>query len=270
MDTFGFTKKKFLAQCHENQHRHIIKWLSSFYQTLTTNRASQEYLDFFINQYNQILSWMEIKTITRPGSNTAQLWIEAVSDRIHFHRLCIGKPVRDYDLLGKVQTKDLDVCCGTIDINCHLALDGLRSLFNTGSIFRTCEAAGFNSIILGNMPGKEHPGVQKTAMGAHKWIDQEKTEDLAQTLIDKKNRGFQIIGIETMKDSISYYDAAWKKNTIVVFGNEEYGLSSHVMATCDEFVSIPMFGRKNSLNVANAVAVICFHIAGYIRDNKAD
>ncbi len=155
-------------------------------------------------------------------------------------------------------------------LNCHLALDGLRSLFNTGSIFRTCEAAGFNSIILGNMPGKEHPGVQKTAMGAHKWIDQEKTEDLAQTLIDKKLEGFQIIGIETIKDSISCHDFAWEKNTIVVFGNEEYGISSHVMDSCDKIVSIPMFGRKNSLNVANAVAVICFQIAEYIRNKKTD
>jgi 23S rRNA (guanosine2251-2'-O)-methyltransferase len=270
MDTFGFTKKKFLGQCHENQHRHIIKWLSTFYQTLTTNRANQESLDFFLDQYNHILRWLELNTITRPGSNIAKLWIETVSDRIHFHRLCIGKPVRDYDLLEKVQTKDSNFSCNQRNINCHLALDGLRSLFNTGSIFRTCEAAGFNSIILGNMPGKEHPGVQKTAMGAHKWIDQEKTEDLAQTLLDKKKAGFQIIGIETMKGSTPYHDATWKKNTIVVFGNEEYGISSHVMAVCDEFVSIPMSGRKNSLNVANAVAVICFHITGYIRDKKID
>ncbi len=270
MDTFGFTKKKFLGQSHENQHIHIIKWLSSFYQTLTTNRTSQESLKFFIDQYNQVLRWMDIKTVTRPESNTARLWIETVSDRIHFHRLCIGKPIRDYDLIGKVQTKDLDFCCDTIDINCHLALDGLRSLFNTGSIFRTCEAAGLNSIILGNMPGKEHSGVQKTAMGAHKWIDQEKTEDLAQTLLEKKKKGFQIIGVETMKGSIPYHDAVWEKNTIVVFGNEEYGISSHVMAVCDKFVSIPMFGRKNSLNVANAVAVICFQISGYIRDRKTD
>jgi 23S rRNA (guanosine2251-2'-O)-methyltransferase len=48
---------------------------------------------------------------------------------------------------------------------------------------------------------------------------------------------------------------------VVVFGNEEYGISSHVMPMVDDIVHIPMFGRKNSLNVANAVAVILFQIA---------
>ena len=264
MDTFGFTKKKFLSQSHGNRQRHIIKWLSSFYQILTANRVSQNSLIFFTDQYNQILSWTGMEAFTRPESNTIRLWIEAVSDQINFHRACTGKPIRDYDLLEKIQTRDSRVQTNQTDINCHIALDGIRSLFNIGSIFRTCEAAGFNSMILGNTPGKEHPNVQKTAMGADKWIDQVKTDDLAQTLLDKKEEGFHIIGLETVKGSLPYHDLAWQKNTIVVFGNEEYGISSHVMAVCDEFVNIPMFGRKNSLNVANAVAVVCFHISHFI------
>ena len=268
METFGFTKKKFLSQSFDNQQKHIIHWLSSFYQTLTANRVNHKSLIFFTDQYNQILSWIEMEAFKNPESNAIRLWVEAVSNRIHFHRSCTGKPVRDYDLLKKVQTKDSNFLCDKTDINCHIALDGLRSVFNTGSIFRTCEASGFNSIILGNTPGKEHHGVQKTAMGADKWVDQEKTDNLAQVLIDKKEKGFQIIGIETVDDSIPYHDMEWQKSSILVFGNEEYGISSHVMAVCDQFVNIPMFGRKNSLNVANAVAVISFHIAGYLRNNN--
>lgn len=48
---------------------------------------------------------------------------------------------------------------------------------------------------------------------------------------------------------------------MLALGNEEYGISTHVMAVCDETVHIPMFGRKNSLNVANGAAVLLFHIA---------
>ncbi len=261
MDTFGFTKKKFLSQSYENRQRHIIKWLSSCYQILTTNRVNQKSLIFFTEQYNQILSWTGMEPFTKPESNTTRFWIEAVSDQIHFHRLCTGKPIRDYDLLEKIQTRDSNLPDNPMDINCHIALDGIRSLFNIGSIFRTCEAAGFNSIILGNTPGKEHPGVQKTSMGAHKWVVQVKTDDLAQTLLDKKEEGFQIIGVETVEGSLAFKDISWQKKTVVVFGNEEYGTSSHVMEVCDQFVNIPMFGQKNSLNVANAVAVVCIHVA---------
>jgi len=264
MDTFEFTKKKFIAQCFETQNNHIIKWLSKFYQKLTTNRVNKKALNLFAYQYNEILKWTGMQTFVIPESDNTRVWIEAISDQIHFHRTCINKSIRDYDLFEKVQTKDAGLSSEQTDINCIVALDGIRSLFNTGSIFRICDAAGFNSIILGNTLGKEDPRVQKTAMGSHKWVDQEKTSDLAQTLVDKKQEGFTIIGVETVKNSTSYHDIEWQKNTIVVFGNEEYGISSHVMDVCDKFVHIPMSGRKNSINIANAVSVICFHIADHI------
>jgi len=261
MDTFGFTKKKLKSLPIKTQNRHIIKWLTEFYQKLITNRINPVLIDLFTSQYQQILNWTEMNPFIKPESNNIRLWIEIISDRIHYHRIATGNAIRDYDLLEKVQTNDSALSCNHVDFDCHVALDGLRSLFNVGSIFRTCEAAGFNSIILGNTLGKEHPGVQKTAMGAHEWVEQEKTDDLAQTLLGKKEKGFQIIGVETIKEARPFNDMPWRKKTIVVFGNEEYGISSHVMETCDTFVYIPMFGRKNSINVANAVSVICFQIA---------
>jgi len=262
MDTFGFTKRKLISLSPESRNRHIIIWLSEFYQNLTTNRVNPASFDLFSHQYNEILNWTEMKPFIKPESDHTSVWIETISDRIQYHRSFAGITVRDYDLLEKVQTHDSSFVFRPVNFQCHVALDGTRSLFNVGSIFRTCEAAGFKSIILGNTLGKEHASVRKTAMGAHEWMEQEKTDDLAQTLVAKKKKGFKIIGIETIKGACPYNDMPWKKNTIVVFGNEEYGISKHVRQICDKFVYIPMFGRKNSLNVANAVSVICFQIAG--------
>jgi tRNA G18 (ribose-2'-O)-methylase SpoU len=255
----------------------MVRHLTGFYQRLTTNRVAPASLDLFARQYNEILGWSKMTPFVRPGSHQPRLWIEAISDRIHYHRSATGITVRDHDLTGRVQTKDRpDHLAGNTPgsgsphtpgpdlqtkFNCHVALDGLRSLFNVGSIFRSCEAAGFGSIILGNVPGKEHPGVQKTAMGAQEWMDQETTADLAKTLLEKKEKGFHIIGVETVKHARPFYEMTWERDTILVFGNEEYGISSHVLSACDEFVCIPMFGRKNSINVANAVSIVCFHMA---------
>lgn len=262
MDTFGFTKKKLMSFSIETQNKHIISWLSGFYQKLITNRFNPASLDLFTHQYNQILDWTGMAPFSKPESDITRIWIEAISDRIHYHRLATGNSVvRDHDLLEKVQTDDSAFSSSQLDLNCHVALDGMRSLYNVGSIFRTCEAAGFSSIILGNTLGKEHPGVQKTAMGAHQWMEQEKVMDLAQALLEKKQKGYRIIGVETIEGARPFYDIPWERNTIVVFGNEEYGISSHVLKTCDAFVHIPMFGRKNSINVANAAAVICFQMA---------
>lgn len=270
MDTFGFTKKKLTGLSCETRHRHIINWLSRFYQKLVTNRFNQSSLELFCHQYNEILGWTGMQPFSKPESRSTRVWIEAVSDQIQTHRNAAGITVRDHDLHEKVNTCDSAVLKNNVRLDCHLALDGIRSLFNVGSIFRTCEAAGFQSIICGNTMGCEHPNVRKTAMGAHKWIDQEKTEDLAQTLVKKKKKGFEIIGVETIKDSRPFYDIQWKDKTIIVFGNEEYGISSHVLETCDKFVHIPMFGQKNAINVANAVSVICFHIAGSLTASKKE
>lgn len=261
MDAFEFTQKKLTKLRSKTRNRHIINWLSGFYQKLTTNRVSEEGLNLFSRQYNEILDWMGMDPFIKPEATRTRVWIESISDRIHLHRCAMGAIVRDPDLLETIQTNDLSMSSLQTVFQCHLALDGLRSLFNVGSIFRTCDATGFTSIILGNTPGKEHPAVQKTAMGSHKWVEQEKTTDLAQTLIEKKDNGFKIIGVDTIKGARPFYDMPWEDKTILVFGNEEYGISSHVRTSCDDFVHIPMFGKKNSINVANAVAVICFQVA---------
>ena len=87
------------------------------------------------------------------------------------------------------------------------------------------------------------------------------TADLAGCLLKKKEAGFRIIGIETIGNARAFHEFPWQENTILVFGNEEYGISSHVLAVCDDFVHIPMFGKKNSINIAAAAAVICFQVA---------
>jgi tRNA G18 (ribose-2'-O)-methylase SpoU len=43
-----------------------------------------------------------------------------------------------------------------------------------------------------------------------------------------------------------------------------------VLQACDDFVHIPMAGFKNSINVANAFAIIAFHIASSVSDIPAE
>ncbi len=167
--------------------------------------------------------------------------------------------IKDHNLLEAVVTGDRSESNDLpSDIEYQVALDGLRSLFNVGSIFRTCEAVGVKTIILSNTMGKEHPQVRKTAMGSQEWITQEKTQDLAQTLVDKKAKGFRIIGVETMAGSAPCHGYAWPKKAILVVGNEEYGISPHVLRVVEDMVHIPMYGKKNSLNVANATTAILY------------
>jgi 23S rRNA (guanosine2251-2'-O)-methyltransferase len=258
METFGFTQKKFLSLPEKRKHHHIVLWLTAFYQKLVTNRIEPAAFDDFCSQYETILKWFNSPIPIRPSQGRRQQ-IEYVSNAIQFSRLASGIILRDDKLLEPVSFQDrTSPALQFPDIEYQVALDGLRSAFNVGSIFRTCDAAGIKSVILGNTLGKEHPHVQKTSMGTHEWIIQEKTSNLGQTLLEKKARGFRIIGVETVLGAIPCHEYDWPKKAVVVFGNEEYGISSHVLQTMDDNVLIPMFGKKNSLNVANAVAAVLF------------
>jgi len=207
---------------------------------------------------------MQITFKKNPDGHEIRPWVEFVSDAIHFHRSKAGIYPKDHDLLDSasidvINNDLLNKKIKTLDY--HIAIDRFRSLFNVGAIFRNCDAAGFRSIILGNTPGGENSSVQKTSMGASSWVYSEKTDDLSSTLMDKKSNGYAIIGIETVKASENYVTFNWPEKAVIVLGNEEYGISRHVLKICDCFVHIPMFGKKNSINVANAAAVIMFHVS---------
>lgn len=259
MDSFGFTRKKFSALAPPNRHRHLIRWLTGVFQSLSTNRVSPSGFNLFLYQYENALAWLSLPLPQAPDNRDTRACMEFVSDAIHFHRREAGILAKDADLLSPVTNRDRETPPEKHPgRNLVVALDGLRSLFNVGSIFRTCDAAGVSRIILGNTPGKEEARVQKTAMGAQEWVEQEKTTDLFQALTHIKAKGFHIIGVETMEESRPCHAVDWPQSCALVFGNEEYGISRHVLPACDAFVHIPMFGRKNSMNVASAVAVVLY------------
>ncbi len=261
MDTFPFTRKKFISLGGHTRHHHIIDWLGTIYQKLLTSRMETASLDLVHENYTRVMGWMEMHYEPKPRSLDTRTWLEWVSDAIQFHRTECGLTPKDHDLLDPVTSADrppANFCRPCFDY--HIALDGLRSLFNVGSVIRICDAAGFQSVILGRTPDGAHPGVQKTAMGAHKWVAQETTRDLASLLMSKKKEDYPVIGVETISSSRSFSDIIWPIKGIVVFGNEEYGISTPVRNVCDTFVHIPMFGHKNSLNVACAVSAVAFRI----------
>ncbi len=272
--SFLFTKKKFDSLKTETKHKWVIKWLLVIYQKLITNRINSEAVLLFATEYNRILNWLDITFKEPPSTMENRAWVEFVSDAVHFHRLGAGLLPKDHDLLVNysinITTNDtLNKKKYAIKpLDYYVAVDSFRSVFNVGSLFRITDAAGFKSIILGSTPGSEHPLVQKISMGASAWIKSEKTDDLAAALTDKKHDGYSIIGLETIEPSQEYTMFDWPEKAVLVIGNEEYGISRHVLQICNHFVHIPMFGRKNSINVANAASVVMFHIAGKLNRHQ--
>ena len=262
MDDFYLTKKKFASLPPARRHKWVTIWLRRNYGELLEKRFNDQSLDALFENYKTIKSWLREPTSSIEKPTGYRQWLEFVSECFHEHQKSSGKGLAESNLLPKVSQGDRDrKGPWKPTIPYRVAMDSIRSAFNVGSVIRVVDAVGFESILLsGNTPGKENAQVCKTAMGCAEWIPQRKSKNLACALKRAKKGSYAVIGIETIPNSLSYAEYPWPEKGIVVLGNEEYGISEDVMKACDDFVHLPMSGIKNSVNVANAFAVIAFHI----------
>jgi len=138
----------------------------------------------------------------------------------------------------------------------YVVLDNLRSGFNVGSAFRAAECLGVHHIYLvGYSPTPEHKAVKKTAMGTDAWVPWSTAESVFDLISDFKEKGITTVGMETSKTAINLYEAETRPELALFLGNERFGLQPDVLERMDLCVEIPMCGRKNSLNISNALAI---------------
>lgn len=244
------------------RHKWVAIWLRKNYEALLDKQFSSQELETLFKNYKTIKSWLKEPSSSIKKPANSRKWLEFVSECFHEHQKKSGKGLAEANLLPKVSRGDRRrEGPWKPRIPYRVAMDGIRSAFNVGSIIRVVDAVGFESILLSdNTPGKENGQVKKTAMGCTEWIPQRKYKNLDYALKQAKKAGYAIIGIETIPDSLSYAEYPWPEKGIVVLGNEEYGITEDVMKACNDFVHLPMSGIKNSVNVANAFAVIAFHL----------
>jgi tRNA G18 (ribose-2'-O)-methylase SpoU len=153
----------------------------------------------------------------------------------------------------------------------------IRSAHNVGSLFRTADAAGIDTLYLcGITPapidrfGRTQKDVAKTALGAEKYIVWEKigtspTSAATLALIKKlRKEKFFIVAVEQSERSISYTRvrtaarSAQKKDIALIVGDEVRGLPPSILNAADCIAEIPMRGKKESLNVAVAFGIAVF------------
>lgn len=140
-----------------------------------------------------------------------------------------------------------------------LVLDNLRSAFNVGSMFRTADGFGAGRLVLtGITPKPPSTKIDKASMGTTETVEWEYYPTTAEALSELRGEGYTIYVMETASNSVALEDVERFERAAFVFGNEEFGVSDAAMESCDAVVEIPLVGKKNSINVANACAVVCY------------
>ena len=142
-------------------------------------------------------------------------------------------------------------------------LENIRSAYNVGNIIRTADAFGFDVIISGYTPSPfNNQSVLKTSLGAEKSVKIYEFWDPKKALIFAKNKYKIIFAAEITKNAkdITKFNFSLYKDLAIVFGNEKTGILPETMEFVDDIIFIPMFGRKESLNVWQAAAIFMYEI----------
>lgn len=142
-------------------------------------------------------------------------------------------------------------------------LDNVRSAHNVGAILRTCDGAKVKKVVfLGITPNHTHPKVKKTALGAEEFLNYENVSNSKDYILNLKRDNFKIFSIEQTDNCLPISRKTFNDTDKIalVFGNEITGISNNILELSDLILEIPMFGKKNSLNVSTCVGIILYNI----------
>ena len=149
-----------------------------------------------------------------------------------------------------------------------VVLDRIRSVYNVGSFFRTCDGAGVRKLYLCGYTGfPPHKGIAKTALGAEQQVPWEHRASAAELVDELSSAGYQIVAAETASASVDLYGWTPRFPACIVFGNEVDGVAPEILERADACVSLPMTGVKDSLNVAVAGGAFLYEL---LRQHRAD
>jgi len=112
---------------------------------------------------------------------------------------------------------------------------------------------------LPHIAAKLHKQIQKTALGAEETQEWEHVESVEAAIGELRAQGFVIAAIEQAPGSISLPDFSPPDKIALLVGREVEGVEPEVLDLCDKILEIPMFGRKESFNVAQAAAMSLYH-----------
>lgn len=167
------------------------------------------------------------------------------------------KQLTHYDIINQQKKFPISIVC-----------DAIRTPENIGMCFRVAESFGVSKIYLHeSSPSIKNRIVKKTARNTFDQIENEVYVDFDSLMVQLKNEGNCIIGIEITDNSINIQDFDFKsaEKITLLLGSERGGLQN--ISHADAIVSIPMYGRNSSMNVVHSMAIALYEVTNQLEKN---
>lgn len=137
--------------------------------------------------------------------------------------------------------------------------DEIEDPHNLGAIIRTAEACGVHGIIIPKRRSASlNATVAKSASGALEYMKVARVTNISNTIEELKEKGVWVFGADM--DGSDYTKTDFDVPCALVIGNEGHGIGTLVAKKCDQIISLPMFGKINSLNASVAAGILMYEV----------
>lgn len=144
------------------------------------------------------------------------------------------------------------------DCSLVVVLDHITDPGNLGAIVRSVEVAGGDAVLIPKRrTASVGAGAYKTSAGALAHLPVAQEANLVRSIERLKEVGYWVAGADASSETMAW-DAPLEGRLVLVMGSEGEGLSRLVRESCDFLVGLPVAGKLDSLNVAQATTVLAF------------
>lgn len=138
-----------------------------------------------------------------------------------------------------------------------IVLDEVLDPHNLGSVIRVAECAGATGVIIpSRRSASVNETVVRTSAGATAYVPVIKVNNLNYAIEEMKKANIWVYAADM--DGEEMYKTNLKGDIALVIGGEGTGIRELTKKLCDGVISIPMFGKVNSLNASVSAGIVLY------------
>ncbi len=170
-------------------------------------------------------------------------------------KLATGKTTQGIFAVVKSKTYSMSEASGALII----ALEDLSDPGNMGTIMRTADAVGVESIVLSSgCVDIFNDKVLRASMGSVFNVKTIIADDFIERVDGLKSKGYSIACGHLAGED--FFESKKPEKNVLIIGNEARGVSSEAASICNNLWKLPMRGGAESLNAAVAAGIMMYEL----------
>ena len=150
-----------------------------------------------------------------------------------------------------------DLCAPKGSPRFVIVCDGVEDVHNLGSIVRVAECAGADGVVFPKNKSAQISGaVVRISEGAANHIKVARVPGVNYAIDELKKAGYWVYGLEA--DGEDIYASDLTGDIALVVGGENSGIGALTRKKCDKILSLPLYGKVNSLNASVALGAAAY------------